>query len=117
MMTVLLVLFGILSNAGASVLIKYAMLPERNVSLKEPLTVILNFPLWLGLCLYGVAFVLYALTLQRLPLNVTQPVLTCGAISMVALLSVILFGESFGVMKLAGVFLVIVGVVLISWKT
>ena len=87
MITFLLVVFGIVSNAAASVLIKYAMMPERKVSISEPLSIILNIPLWAGLLFYGIAFVLYALTLQRLPLNVTHPVLTCGAISMVAVLS------------------------------
>ena len=117
MITFLLVVFGIASNAAASVLIKYAMTPERKVSISEPLSIILNVPLWTGLMFYGIAFVLYALTLQRLPLNVTHPVLTCGTISMVAVLSVILFGESFSATKIAGVFLVAFGVILISWKT
>lgn len=116
MITFLLVVFGIVSNAVASVLIKYAMMPERKVSISEPLSIILNIPLWAGLLLYGIAFVLYALTLQRLPLNVTHPVLTCGAISMVAVLSVILFGESFTTTKIIGVVLVAIGVILISWK-
>ena len=116
MITFLLVVFGISSNAAASVLIKYAMMPERKVSISEPLSIILNIQLWTGLMFYGIAFVLYALTLQRLPLNVTHPVLTCGAISMVAILSVILFGESFTATKIAGVILVAVGVILISWK-
>lgn len=116
MITFLLVVLGIVSNAVASVMIKYAMLPERKFSISEPLSIILNIPLWTGLMFYGIAFVLYALTLQRLPLNVTHPVLTCGAISMVAVLSVILFGESFTVQKIAGVVLVAVGVILISWK-
>lgn len=116
MITFLLVVFGIVSNAAASVLIKYAMMPERKISISEPLSIILNIPLWTGLMFYGIAFVLYALTLQRLPLNVTHPVLTCGAISMVAVLSVILFGESFTVTKITGVVMVAVGVILISWK-
>lgn len=116
MITFLLVVLGIVSNAVASVLIKYAMLPERNVSISEPFSIIFNIHLCLGLFFYGIAFLLYALTLQRLPLNVTHPVLTCGAISMVAVLSAILFGESFTVQKIAGVVLVAVGVILISWK-
>lgn len=116
MITFLLVIFGIASNAAASVLIKYAMMPDRKVSISEPLSIILNVPLWTGLMLYGIAFVLYALTLQRLPLNVTHPVLTCGAISLLAILSVILFGESFTATKITGIIFVAIGVILISWK-
>ena len=116
MITFLLVVLGIISNASASVLIKYAMLPERKVSLADPMTIIFNLPLWFGLFFYGIAFLLYALTLQRLPLNVTHPILTCGAISMVAVLSVVLFGETFTTTKIIGVILVAAGVVLISLK-
>ena len=116
MITFLLVVFGILTNATASVLIKYAMMPEKKVSITEPLSIILNIPLWIGLLCYCIAFILYALTLQRLPLNVTHPVLTCGAISMVAVLSVILFGENFSATKIIGISLVTLGVLLISWK-
>ncbi len=100
----------------ASVLIKYAVMPQRKISISEPLSLILNIPLWTGIIFYGIAFVLYALTLQRLPLNVTHPILTCGAITMVAVLSVILFGESFSLTKIVGVILVSLGVILISWK-
>ena len=99
----------------ASVLIKYAVMPQRKISISEPLSLILNIPLWTGIIFYGIAFVLYALTLQRLPLNVTHPILTCGAITMVAVLSVILFGESFSLTKIVGVILVSLGVILISW--
>lgn len=116
MITFLLVVFEIVSNAVASVLIKYAVMPQRKISISEPLSLILNIPLWTGIIFYGIAFVLYALTLQRLPLNVTHPILTCGAITMVAVLSVILFGESFSLTKIVGVILVSLGVILISWK-
>ena len=117
MITVLLVVLGIASNAAASVLIKYAMMPERKISISEPLSLVLNIHLWTGLIFYGLAFILYALTLQRLPLNVTHPILTCGAISLVAVLSAVLFGESFSATKIAGVVLVVTGVILISWRS
>lgn len=116
MITVLLVVLGIASNAAASVLIKYAMMPERKISISEPLSLVLNIPLWIGLIFYGIAFILYAFTLQRLPLNVTHPVLTCGAISLVAVLTSVLFGESFTATKIAGLVLVATGVILISCR-
>lgn len=114
MITFILVVLGICSNASASVLIKYAMMPEKNLSIKEPLSVITNLPLIAGVFLYGIAFVLYAVTLQRLPLNVAHPILTCGAIALVAVLSVVLFHETFPLVKIAGVVCVVIGVMLIS---
>ena len=78
----LLIIFGILSNVFASVLIKVAMMPPRKMpSLKDPLAVITNIPLWSGLFLYGMAFVLYAAALRFFPLHVAHPVLTSGAIA------------------------------------
>ena len=111
----LILILGVTSNAAASVLIKMAMLPPRRFpSPTDPLAALHNWPFWLGLVLYGAAFLLYAAALARLPLNVAHPILTSGAVATVALLSVVLFGEPFHWTKLAGVALVIAGVALIS---
>ena len=111
----LILLFGILSNVFASVLIKVAMMPPRKMpSIKDPLSVITNIPLWSGLFLYGMAFVLYAAALRFFPLHVAHPILTSGAIAGVALLSVVMFRETLTLMTVAGILLIIAGVVLIS---
>lgn len=59
--------------------------PEEVPSLADPLAALSNWPFWLGLGLYGGAFLLYAAALARLPLNVAHPVLTSGAVATVAL--------------------------------
>lgn len=111
----LILLLGILSNASASVLIKMAMMPPRRFpSLNDPLASLSNWPFWVGLFLYGLAFLLYAAALQRLPLNVAHPVLTAGAIAMVALFSITVFRESFHWTTGVGIALVIIGVGLIT---
>lgn len=107
---------GIASNATASVLVKMAMIPPRKFpSLDDSIrTVVCNWPFWLGLGLYGAAFLLYAAALARLPLNVAHPVLTSGAVATVALCSVVIFREPFHWTTGAGIFLVIAGVALIT---
>lgn len=111
----LILLVGILSNASASVLVKMAMMPPRKFpSLNDPLSALSNWPFWLGLGLYGGAFLLYAAALVRLPLNVAHPVLTAGAVAAVALSSVLIFREPFHWTTGAGIVLVIVGVALIT---
>jgi len=111
----LILLVGIASNALASVLVKMAMMPPRRFpSLSDPIGALLNWPFWLGLGLYGAAFLLYAAALARLPLNVAHPVLTSGAVAMVAMLSIVIFREPFHWTTGAGIFLVIAGVVLIT---
>ena len=111
----LILLLGILANASASVLIKFAMMPPRNFpSLSDPLAALTNWPFWLGLGLYGGAFLLYAAALSRLPLNIAHPVLTSGAVATVALFSIFLFREPFHWTTVVGILLVIAGVTLIT---
>lgn len=111
----LILIIGIAANASASVLVKMAMMPPRQFpSLRDPEAALSNWPFWLGLGLYGAAFLLYAAALARLPLNVAHPVLTSGAVAAVALLSVLIFKEPFHWTTGAGIFLVIAGVALIT---
>jgi len=111
----LILILGIASNASASVLVKMAMMPPRKFpSLGEPMAALSNWPFWLGLGLYGAAFLLYAAALARLPLNVAHPVLTAGAVATVALCSVVIFREPFHWTTAAGIVLVIAGVALIT---
>ena len=111
----LILILGIVSNASASVLVKIAMMPPRKFpSISEPMAALSNWPFWLGLGLYGAAFLLYAAALARLPLNVAHPVLTSGAVATVALCSLLIFREPFHWTTTAGILLVVAGVVLIT---
>lgn len=113
----LILLAGIAANASASVLVKVAMLPPRQYpSFRDPMAALTNWPFWVGLVLYGAAFLLYAAALARLPLNVAHPVLTAGAVATVAALSMIIFREPFYWTTVLGIFLVLVGVVLITLR-
>lgn len=113
----LILVLGIASNAWASVLIKIAMTPPRRFpSPAAPQAALANWPFWLGLLLYGGAFLLYAAALARLPLNVAHPILTCGAVATVAVLSTLVFNEPLPGTTIAGIVLVIAGVALISAK-
>ena len=111
----IILFLGIFSNASASVLVKMAMMPPRKFpSLSDPMAALTNWPFWLGLGLYGMAFLLYAAALARLPLNVAHPVLTAGAVAAVALSSVLIFREPFHWTTAAGILFVIAGVGLIT---
>lgn len=111
----LILLSGIVANASASVLVKFAMLPPRRFpSFADPIAALSNWPFWLGLALYGIAFLLYAAALAVLPLNVAHPVLTSGAVAAVAILSLVLFRETFYWTTGAGILLVMAGVILIT---
>ncbi len=112
-----IIIFGIISNAFASVLIKYATMPPRSFpSINEPLQSIRNWPFWIGIFFYGLAFIMYAMSLARLPLNVVHPILTTGAIALVSILSILFFKEQFNWTNGLGVLLIIIGVILVTIK-
>ena len=109
---------GVFANAFASVLVKVAVTaPRKFPSLADPMASLTNWPFWLGLSLYGVAFLLYAASLSKFPLHIAHPVLTTGAVAMVAFISVFLFKEQLLWTTALGILLVICGVVLISLRT
>ncbi|MFK8067417.1 MAG: multidrug efflux SMR transporter [Gammaproteobacteria bacterium] len=111
----IILILGIAANASASVMVKIAITSPYNFpSFTDPMAALRNWPFWSGLFLYGVAFLLYATSLSRLPLNVAYPILTSGAVATVALLSVVLFDESFDWTTGLGILFVILGVVLIT---
>lgn len=111
----MILLFGVLSNASASVLIKVAMTSENMpIQLSKPMSIIGNLPLVSGVGLYGMAFVLYAMALTHLPLNVAHPILTSGSIALVGIASVLFFGESLSVINMMGIALVILGVIALT---
>ena len=112
-----ILLVGIAANASASILIKLAITPPRKIpSLNDPMAALTNLPFWLGLILFGIAFILYATALTRLPLNVAHPLLTSGAIASVALCSFFIFREPFQWTTGLGILLVILGVILITMR-
>lgn len=113
----LILLMGILCNASASALIKVAVTPPRKLpSLTDPLASLQNWPLWLGLFLYGMAFLLYTLALTRLPLNVAHPILTSGSVALVAVSSLCFFGEQLTMINMFGIGLIILGVVALTYN-
>ena len=77
----------------------------------------MNWPLWLGLTMYGLAFLFYAASLSRLPLNVAHPVMTTGAVALVALFSFAVLREEFHITTIIGIVLVLAGVFMISLRT
>ena len=116
-MNVYLVLFlGILTNAAASILIKYSThMADLTVS-KSPLTgAILSLPFWLGVFSYVLSLLFYTLALGKLSLNLVHPIMTAGALVTVAAFSTIFFGEPTSAQSITGVIIIIVGLTVLSF--
>jgi multidrug transporter EmrE-like cation transporter len=64
--------------------------------------------------LYGATFLLYATALTKLPLNAAHPIFTAGTVAAVAASSLIIFREPFHWTSIAGILLVVAGVLLIT---
>lgn len=104
-----------MSNASASIFIKMAVQSNSQKSNSLMLIGLIgNLQFWYGLIFYGCAFLLYSAALARLPLNVVHPVMTSGAIVVVALSSIVLFHESFNWTNVIGLLLILSGVILIT---
>ncbi len=113
----LILVSGIATNVAASGLIKLAITPPRKFpSFGDPFAALLNWPLWLGLVFYGATFLFYAGALARLPLNIVHPILTSGAIVFVALLSGLMFRETFYWTTILGIVMIFCGVILLTIK-
>lgn len=114
-MKLLIILFAILTNASASLLIKIGLqIPNSEHLFYKPWIIVKNWPLLLGLFLYGLTFIFYILSLKFFPLNVAHPTITAGAIGMVTLLSAFILEESLRPIMLLGIFFIVLGVVLIT---
>ena len=111
----IILLIGIFSNASASVLMKKALNPQFKLPMvSSPSNLMGNWPLLLGISLYGLAFILYAAALKFFPLNIAHPILTAGAIALVAVISVLVLGEPMSTQMFLGIGLIMIGVILLT---
>jgi undecaprenyl phosphate-alpha-L-ara4N flippase subunit ArnE len=99
---------GILLGVGGQVLLKAGAGTETDTFLQQvfrPHTIF-------GLALYGLAAFLYIIALRKLPMSVA---FLTGSLSyaLVAVLGHVMFGEAFGLSKIAGLVLIMAGVWLV----
>lgn len=111
-----MLVLGVLLNASASILIKVSSMPPRRLpSITTPVaTWANNWPLWIGIVTYGLAFLLYVYALSFFPATVAHPVITAGAIAVVATVAGLVLGESLSALTIAGIIVVMGGVLMIA---
>lgn len=112
----LLLFAGLCANAGASILIKEGVRHGFILELSSNglLNFLKNWSLVLGIILYGIAFILYTLSLSKLPLNVVHPSMTAGSIVIVGICAYLIFHEKFSGLTITGYSLILTGVLLVS---
>jgi small multidrug resistance pump len=110
--------FALLLNATANVLLKIGA--TRLGGLDEPNLagrLITDYHLLAGLSLFALNVVFYVLALTRLNLSVAYPIMMAGGVVIVVAVSVLLLHEALTIRHAIGLFLLIVGIVLVAERS
>lgn len=104
-------LVSVLCNVGAQLAMKYGgQVPSASDALAP-----WRSPWLLGaVMLYGLSFLLTVKVVAVNPLSVASPAMAGSTFFLVTLMSWLLLGESMGLQKLAGITLIVGGIVLLS---
>ena len=109
--------FALLANATANVLIRWGM-KDLQLSLADPVQtlkgILLNGRVMVGIVLFAMNVLAYAFALSKLRLSVAYPVMTSVGLVIVMVLSFALLGEKITGIQLVGTALILGGVVLVA---
>ena len=114
-----LILLGVLLNAGAQLLLKAGVRQIGNFEFSAanvwPISLQLagNAPIIGGLSCYVISVVVWIMALSRVEVSIAYPMLSIGYV-VNAGLAYWLFGEAVGPQRLAGIAVIIVGVVIVA---
>ncbi|HTX23658.1 MAG TPA: transporter [Steroidobacteraceae bacterium] len=118
--TWVLLLGGVALNAAAQLLLKAAtrasgvlFADSGAVSWPTAAHLLRTPPLWAGLGCYAVSVVLWVGGLSRAPVSIAYPLVSIGYI-INAFAAAALFGEALSVAKLAGIGLIVAGVLVLT---
>ncbi len=114
-----LILFGVLLNAGAQLMLKAGMLQighfEFSMANALPIgmKVMVNPPIITGLSMYVMSVVVWLLVLSRVQVSFAYPMLSIGYV-VNAVAAYYLFGEPLTSIRMLGIFIIIAGVYLVA---
>ena len=117
--TFLLILTGVMLNAGAQLLLKAGVTPLGHLSvdmhnlLPTMLRVLSQWPILAGLACYVVSVGVWIVGLSRVEVSLAYPMLSMGYV-VNALAAWWLFGEALGPMRWAGMLLILGGVLVMA---
>jgi multidrug transporter EmrE-like cation transporter len=107
MQYVIFLTFAVVLNAGSSVFYKYSSLNSE----KKVLSIIL---LSLGLLIGAINAILFAESLKGIKLNTAYPIFSAGSLILITIVSIFIFREAITFQKILGIFILTVGVILVS---
>jgi len=105
-----LVMFTTLLTSAAQIFFKYA---ANNLSFSLEGT-LLNTPLWIGVCCYGLGAIFMIISFRGGEVTVLYPIFATSYV-WVIMLSSVLFGETITLVKVLAIIVIIGGISLISF--
>ena len=115
-----LLLGGVALNAAAQLFLKAATRASGvlvgdagGISWTAAAQLVKAPPLWAGLACYGISVFLWVGALSRVPVSIAYPLLSIGYV-VNAFAAAALFGEALSATKLAGIGLIVAGVLLLT---
>jgi drug/metabolite transporter (DMT)-like permease len=120
-LSIALILFTVVTNAAAQILLKKGMLAFGSLAVPNGIGSIVGtafsvvFSPWVfaGLCMFVVSMASHLVVLSRVELSFAYPFLSLAYV-IVAVYAFFIFGEDVGVARVAGIALIMAGTVFIS---
>jgi multidrug transporter EmrE-like cation transporter len=120
LVTWVLIMLGVGTNAAAQLLLKTATRPLSGFTVFDADTLMrsigilaLSAPFWAGMMCYAFSLCVWLAALSKAPVSVAYPMLSFGYV-VVAVVSAMWLGESLTWAKVLGIALICAGVVLVS---
>lgn len=114
-----LILFTVTTNAAAQIMLKRGMLQLGPLAMAESGVIGTAFSIlfqpwvFLGLCTFVISMASHLIVLSKVQLSFAYPFLSLAYV-MVAAYAFFIFGEDVGVLRMAGIALIVGGTILIS---
>lgn len=118
--SLLLIFISVALSSGSQILLKHGMVSadmQAAISTSKPLDIVLHAlmtpAVMLGLVCFGLSAVAWLFVLARIPLSSAYPFVSLG-ICVTVLAGYAIFGETLSAGKIAGVALIIAGIMLVG---
>jgi multidrug transporter EmrE-like cation transporter len=111
-------ILALILNAIANILMKIG---SKNIHFFKEINffdaIIKNYILFFGLCLFAVNIIFYTISLSKINLSIAYPISAGGGFLIISIISFLYLKEPISILQILGMFLVLSGITLISFKS
>lgn len=114
-MSLLILIAYVFFTSAGLIVIKLGTAPGQHIlQLSDKLSIPFNLPIFAGIFLYGMSFVLYIYLISKFDLGYIIPLTTALVYILIFIASFIIFKEPFTMLKIAAIGLIVCGLVLLN---